>query len=386
MNMATKNSIFERYVAEYLRANTARKSEILNAVTEVAGMHRKAAIRKFRALQLKDRTRDEHRGRSVYYTPDVTAALQTIFEAADEICGERLYPVIAEYVGVLRRDNLWRHSDEATGKLLAMSERTVKRRVGDFLKVRDRPKGRATTKPSALKHIIPIFKGPWDTLPPGHGQLDTVAHCGETLLGDYVFTVNYTDAATYWIIPRAQWNKGAEATKESIEAVQSRLPFPLRELHPDTGSEFVNWTLKGWCDTAHVKLTRSEPGKKNDNMYVEERNGHIVRRYLGYLRLDDPAIVPLVNAFYDVLGLYLNHFIPVRRTLSKERVGAKYRRTFEKRGRTPYTRTLEHAGVPKSIKIALKRAHDALNPLLLKRELDRLRARIFDFKKRGRRN
>ena len=176
---------------------------------------------------------------------------------------------------------------------------------------------------------------------------------------------------------------GQEATVASMKAARGRLPFDLREMHPDTGSEFVNWVAKRWCDEENIKLTRSEPGKKNDNMYVEERNGHVVRKYLGYIRLDVREVVPLMNELYDVLGLYLNHFIPVRRTLSKERVGAKYRRTFEKHARTPYTRTLEHEQVPGHRKETLRCEHERLNPLLLKREIDRLRKQIFDVQKRG---
>ena len=384
MHMATTNDIFERYLTEYLQADIARKGTILNAVTEVTGMHRKAAIRKFRALQLRDTEREERRGRPVYYTKDVDAALYDIWEAANQTCGELLYPIIEEYVTILARDGLWCHGDEATGKLPAMKEHTVRRRVGGFLRKHGLRTGLSATRPSHLKSIIPIFRGPWDSLSPGHGQLDTVAHCGESLAGSFVWTANYTDAATYWIVPRAQWNKGEAATRISIEAIEARLPFPLAELHPDSGGEFINWHLKKWCD-AHkppIALSRSEPGKKNDNMYVEERNGHVVRRYLGYIRLDDPDAVPLVNELYDVLALYLNHFIPVRRTIAKERVGARYRRTFEKHGRTPYTRTLEHAKVTKAVKTALRQEHATLNPLLLKREIDRLRALIFDFKKR----
>ena len=383
MNMATKNSIFERYLAEYLKADVPRKSVILDHVVDVTQMHRKAAIRKFRALQLRDADKEDKRGRETFYTPDVTAALHEIWEMASEACGEVLHPVVNEYIDILIRDNLWNHGDIATYKLRRMSERTVKRRVAHFEQIR-RPRGIAATRPSHLKKIIPIFKGPWNDLPPGHGQIDTVVHCGDSLQGDMVFTVNYTDAATYWIVPRAQWNKGQEATVRSMETIEDRLPFPLRELHPDTGSEFINWVAKGWCDAHGIKLTRSEPGKKNDNMYVEERNGHVVRRYLGYIRLDDPDVVPLLNQFYDVLALYLNHFMPVRRTLSKERVGAKYRRVFEKRAKTPYTRTLEHPQVPQSVKEALMRKHERLNPLLLKREVDTLRRQIFEFKNRDR--
>ncbi len=332
--MATKNNIFAEHAKAWRRAkhHKEKRSEIIKHICFVTGMHRKSIPRKFKKLQLRDST-TEKRGRSLFYTPDVTAALKDVWEAADEICGELLHPIVNEYIDILIRDNLWKHDDEATGKLCAMSKRTIRRRIVKFEQVRRRH-GISATSPSHLKHIIPIFKGPWKDLPPGHGQIDTVVHCGDSLAGDMAFTVNYTDAATYWIVPRLQWNKGQEATVESMKTIKERLPFELHELHPDTGSEFVNWIAKQWCDEENIKLTRSEPGKKNDNMYVEERNGHVVRKYLGYTRLDVRSVVPLVNELYDILEVYLNHFIPVRRTLSKERIGAKYRRTYEKKAHT----------------------------------------------------
>lgn len=381
MNMATKNSIFERYKKEYWSANKKRRGEILDAVVEVTRMHRKAAIRKFRVLQLHDSATQEGRGRKTYFTKDVDCALETIWKAANKPCGELLHGMIEEYVSILRRDRMWKHQDEATGKLLAMKEHTVRRRVSGFAWGSMKKKGLSGTKPSLLKHIIPIFKGPWNDKPPGWGQIDTVAHCGHTLLGDFVWTVNYTDAATYWAIPRAQWNKGQEATKESLIAVQEKLPVAILGLHPDTGSEFINWNLKAWCDAEKIDFSRSEPGKKNDNMYVEERNGHVVRKYLGYMRFDRREVVPIINELYDVLALYLNHFQAVRRTLSKERVGAKYKRKYEKKAKTPYQRMFEHPAVPEETKEKLRTEHAKLNPLILLQEIDRLTAKVLRVQK-----
>jgi hypothetical protein len=133
MNMATKNEIFERYKEEYWSANNKkRKGEILAHVVDVTRMHRKAAVRKFRVLQMRDPEKQEGRGRRVYFTKDVDHALQTVWKAANEPCGELLHPMIPEYVSILRRDRVWKHGDEAAGKLLAMKEHTVRRRVSGF--------------------------------------------------------------------------------------------------------------------------------------------------------------------------------------------------------------------------------------------------------------
>lgn len=143
-------------------------------------------------------------------------------------------------------------------------------------------------------------------------------------------------------------------------------------MHPDTGSEFINWNVKSWCDTEGIEMTRSEPGKKNDNMYVEERNGHVVRKYLGYRRFDCPEVVPLMNDFWRVADLYQNHFKAVRRQTEKVRIGAKYVRKYEKVAKTPYQRMLDHPAVDEAIKEKLKAEHATLNPLVLKREMDRV--------------
>jgi hypothetical protein len=372
MNMATKKNIFEEHFSAWLKTRGKRKErgKITEHICFVTGMHRNSVPRKFKALQMRDPYKEEKRGRQIYYTPDVTAALREIWEVSDEACGELLHPQIKEYIEILDRDGFWEHSNEATAKLKAMSEHTVRRRIAGFERMRSAKKGLSSTKPSALKSIIPIFKGPWKNLPPGHEQIDTVAHCGDTLLGDFIYTVSAIDAAAYWINARAQWNKGQEATVSGLTSINDALPFPWIEAHPDTGSEFINWHCKKWCDTKKIIMSRSEPSKKNDNMYVEERNGHVVRRYLGYRRFDCPKVVPLMNDFYRVLGLYLNHFKAVRRQISKERVGSKYVRKYEKIAKTPYQRVLQHPAIDESVKEKLRKEHAALNPLILKREMN----------------
>jgi hypothetical protein len=380
MNMATKKNIFEEHLREWLEAkkDKAKRGEIIQHICFTAKVHPKSIPRSFKRIQLRDRRVQEQRGRKTYYTPDVTAALKDVWEAANECCGEILHPLINEYVGIFIRDRMWKHGDEATAKLLVMSMSTVKRRVEKFKKSRGYGKGKSSTKPSLLKNIIPIFKGPWKDLPPGHFQIDTVAHCGNSLRGDFIYTVSTIDATTYWIIPRAQWNKGQEATVQNLKVVEKKFPLPILEYHPDTGSEFINWVAKKYCDKNNIRLSRSEPGKKNDNMFVEERNGHVVRKYLGYLRFDCHRCVPIMNELYSMLALYLNHFKPVRRQIEKKRIGAKQIRTYEKVALTPYQRLLERKDVPLKVIQKLQREHILLNPLFLKRKIDTLTQKIYE--------
>jgi hypothetical protein len=382
--MATKQDIFREHLGAWLAAKGDRKKrgDILRMMSGTAKVHPKSIPRSFRRVQMRVSTDIERRGRKAYYDKGVDAALFDVWDAANRPCGELLHPVISDYVDGFVRAQRWTHSRATTEKLSSVSIATLKRKTGVFREKYGDTHGKGTTRASPLKHSIPIFKGPWEGLSPGNGQLDTVAHCGESVSGDFAYTVNYTDAALYWGSRRAQWNKGEEATKESLIGIKERLPFPWLMAHPDTGSEFINYLNWEWCKKNSIKLTRSEPGKKNDNMYVEERNGHVVRKYLGWHRFDaGRGIVPLLNDYYDVLDLYLNHFQAVRRTLSKERVGSKYLRTLEKKAKTPYHRLMEHGAVPQAVKEKVRKEHGSLNPLLLKEKLDTLREKIFRYQR-----
>ena len=378
MNMKTRKEVLREHLQEWLlsKHNRAKRSVLAIYIAKAIKIHPKSVWRSFTRVQLEDKGKEEHRGAILYYDASVQTALYDVWDTMGRICAENLHSDIGVCIGNLQKHNHWKHDDEATSKLCAMSLGTLKNRVGKLMDKYEPLHGRSSTRPSHLKSIIPIFKGPWNGFPPGYGQLDTVAHCGDSLLGDYMFSVNYTDAATYWVVLHAQWNKGEQATLESLKYIQEHLPVPLLGLHPDTGTEFINWLLKKWTDSEHIVYTRSEPGKKNDNMYVEERNGHVVRRFLGYGRYGTKDLVPLVNEYYYHLALYLNFFIPVRRTRTKTRVGAKYVRTTEVAGKTPYIRMLEHTDVSQEVKDSLRTTYSTLDVLALKKRLDTLKRTI----------
>ncbi|KKU14862.1 MAG: hypothetical protein UX22_C0015G0001 [Candidatus Jorgensenbacteria bacterium GW2011_GWA2_45_9] len=387
MNMETKKQIFERYKNEYYKARVEkrggrkRRGEILDIVCDISHMARKAASRKFTRLQTKDPRTEEKRGRAVYYTADVTAALKDVWSASNGLCGELLHPLIPDYVAIFRRDGTWKNSDDVTDKLLKMSERTVKRRVTKFEHIKRKGQGFSSTSPSSVKTIIPVFMGPWKDTGPGHEQIDTVVHCGSTLRGDMVYTLNSTDVATYWNLLGAQWNKGEEATIENRARLRKRLPFKHLHDHSDTGGEFINWATLNWNKRAGIMLTRSRPNKKNDNAYVEERNGHIVRKYVGYIRLDCTEAVEVLNNLYLQVNTYTNHFISSRKTIDTVREGSKYKRTYEK-ALTPYQRVRAHSMIPEKVKAMLCLEHAKLNPAVLLKEIERLRTILYDVQRK----
>ena len=163
-----------------------------------------------------------------------------------------------------------------------------------------------------------------------------------------------------------------------MEQMDKDIPFPVTEWHPDSGSEFINWHCQRWALSRRQKLTRSRPNRKNDNCFVEERNGHVVRKWVGYTRFDTPEVVMALNDFYEVLTLYLNHFVASRRIVSKERIGARWKITREKKSLTPCQRVLDRRDVLDETKKRLRKEHEKLNPLLMKQEIDRCLKRVFD--------
>lgn len=382
MNTANKQGIFDEKKAEYFAANKQRKGAILDAVVEVSGLTRKGAIKRFRRIQLRDPAYAAARGRPVYYTSAVVAALKEVWEIGSESCGENLHGQISDLVDSQIRSGAWSFSEETTGKLHSMSLGSMKKHVGRFMRIRTSFGGKSTTRRSPIITMVPLRMDGWDSAETGVAQVDTVAHCGDTVAGDFVFTVNATDVATLWGTRRAQWNKGQVATTDSLIVMRADSPFPWTEIHPDSGSEFINAHCLSYTQSTGLRMTRSRPYHKNDNCFVEERNGHIVRTYVGYQRLDAIEAVGALNDLYDVLSAYLNHFVASRRIVSKERIGARWKVTREKVARTPYLRALERSDVVDEAKGKLRVEHAQLDPKVMRVEIDRFTKRVFDVQKR----
>ena len=382
MNMAHKRGVFEEKKEAYWKADKKRRGEMLDSVVEVTGLTRKACIKRFRRLRTNDPTHSETRGRPRYYTRDCIAALKNVWEMGSEACGENLHPQIGEYIDIQIREKRWKHDEVATWKLRKMSRASVKVYVGRFVRTRRNFGGKSTTQKSSVISMVPIRMDGWNEAEAGVTQVDTVAHCGHTNAGDFDFTVNGTDVATLWGSRRAQWNKGQEATRGSLEAMRKDSPFPWTEAHPDSGTEFINAHCVKYAAETNLRMTRSRPYHKNDNCFVEERNGHVVRAYVGYERLDARETVDALNNLYDVLTPYLNHFIASRRIVSKERIGARWKVTREKIAKTPYHRVLEREDVAGEVKDALRFEHSKLNPATMKKQIDRLIERVHDIQRR----
>jgi len=381
--MTTKEELFGIELDRYLKASKREKGEILDSSARQTGMWRESIMRCFKRKQLVSVYKEKpKRGRKVYYTKDVDEALKEIWEDTNWCCGELLYGAIEEAVRVYQRDTCWKHSEEVTSKLLAMKEATVKRRVTGW-KCEGLRRGISSTTPGAIKDKIPLFEGSWYEVKPGMGQIDTVAHCGGSLAGDFMFSLGYVDVSSGWFEYTMQWNKGMEATKDSLEQVRSRLPQQLLHVHPDCGKEFLNQVVLAWCEKNNIAVSRSRSYHKNDNGYIEQRNGHIARRWFGYDRLGEIKLLPRIQRMYERICQYHNHFVPQRLCVGiKTLPNGKQRKVYEKRGITPFNRLLGNEHVKTEVKEKLRIEHEKLNPKFLHQELMKEKNAIFKANRR----
>lgn len=374
--MKAIREVFERYKQEYWKGSKVDKTRVLNTVCDTTSLHRKSAVRKFQRIFSTKKFEGERRGRPVKYGADVTAALLDAWEVGARCCAENLYTQVVVYILALKEREEWKHTETATKLLVSMSLGEMKRRVKCLVK-KHGLKGRATTMASTIKKKVRVYAGPRRNRPPGHRQFDTVVHCGDLLKGDMAYTVNGVDPAILWSNRRAQLNKGETATLASVEYIERQMPSDTKSRHSDSGSEFLNYYFLDETEKAHIGQTRSRAGRKNDNAFIEERNGHIVRKWIGYDRYDTLAHVDALNAVYEKLDLYLNHFQAVRRCVKRERIGAKYVRVYDA-PQTPYARALAHKKISKQQKEKLRALHATLNPVTLLKEIAILKKALAD--------
>ncbi len=272
---------------------------------------------------------------------------------------------------------------ETQNKLLSISAATIDRLLKP-VRLKQGRKGLAGTKPgSLLKNQIPIRTHHWDVSQPGFLEADTVAHCGNSLAGDFVWSLTMTDIHTTWTENRATWNKGAQGVLTQIQDIEAKPPFGLQGFDCDNGSEFLNHHLvRYFTDRPKVvSFTRSRPYKKNDNAHVEQKNWSHVRQLFGYDRFDNPELLPLINDLYaNEWSLYQNHFCPTMKLLEKQRINSKYRKKYDA-PQTPYHRVLVSDQVTDEAKARLKTVHQSLNPFILKQTIKKKLKVIFEYVK-----
>lgn len=366
MSQKSRREYVERVRHRYLAASRVEKTKILDEFVAVTGLHRKSAIRALRQGYQRQR---ERRGRKRTYTGAVVEALVKIWRVCGCICGKRLQPFLPEMVVVLERHGELLLDEETRALLLQISAATIDRKLQPYRQQQGR--GLSTTKPGTLlKQSIPVRTfADWDDVQPGFVEMDLVAHCGETTEGQYLHTLTATDIATGWTECFLLRYRSQLAVAEAMESLRRRLPFPLLGIDSDNDSVFINGTLKRYCEEQHITFTRSRPWKKNDQAWVEQKNGAVVRGTVGYRRYVSPEAAQLLEAVHADLHAYVNFFQPVHKLVEKRRDGAKIYKRYDT-AQTPHQRAMAEPTVSTFCKAQLQLAYRPLNPAQLRRKID----------------
>lgn len=378
MSQRSKRELLETIRLRYLQASKAEKQKILDEFTAATGYHRKYANRVLK--HGRPRPPRKPKGRKAVYRGEVVQVLTQIWEIYGCICSKRLHPFLPEGVKVLERCGELCLSAETKALLLSMSRATIDRCLRP-VRVK-RPHGLSTTKPgSLLKQAIPIRTfTPWDEEQPGFMEIDLVAHCGESTVGQYLNTLTCTDLGTGWTEILALPYRSQTAVRDALHTMRPNLPFPLRGIDSDNGSEFINDLLYRYCQEEHITFTRSRPYQKNDQAHVEQKNWSVVRHTVGYDRWESEEEYALLQSIYQDLRLYINFFQPVLKLIAKERVGRQTIRRYDT-AQTPYQRVLARQDISLKSKARLTYQYVQLNPVTLRRAIDEKVARLWKLTK-----
>lgn len=363
----------------YKSAGKKEKGQILSEFCETYKYQRKSACRLLNQPHVSDRYKNKGGRPPKYEAKTLLTPLKTIWFATDQICGKRLkealplwLPFYEIHYGSLE--------EEIQEQLLSMSASTIDRCL-QGVRINTK-KGLSGTKPGTLlKHQIPILTEQWDATQPGFVEADTVAHCGDSLKGNFVWSLTLTDILTGWTENRAVWNKGSLGVLEQIQNIEDNLPFKLKGFDCDNGSEFLNHHLLRYFtdnrDREKVQFTRSRPYRKDDNAHVEQKNWTHVRRVFGYARFDNPNLVHMMNDLYaNELSLLANFFYPSVKLVKKQRIKSKIIKKHDL-PKTPYQRLIDINVLTKEKKQELETKLKSLDPFLLQNIVQKKLKNIF---------
>jgi hypothetical protein len=356
----------------YLKAGRKEKGQLLDEMKAVTGLDRKTLTRLMNgSLERKPRTRE----RGKRYGPAVDEALRVIYESLDGICADRLTPNLVWIARHLDRHGELETAPELLEQLARVSISTVERRLARLRQDQPRLPRKKPRPRNKLLQDIPMLRLPWDIPNPGHFETDLVHHSGPVTSGEYACTLQMIDVASGWSERRATLGRSYLVMEDAFLCILHRLPFPVRQLHPDNGGEFFNHhMLRFWGEVVQgVTLSRNRPYHKNDNPRVEQKNSTLVRAYLGYDRLDSVAQVLALNALYDRMWVYYNFFQPVMHLIDKKVIPQDGKPARVKRchddARTPFDRLCKTNAILPEHRQQLEALRDATNPRRLRQEI-----------------
>jgi hypothetical protein len=361
----------------YWKAKRKERSQLLSEMEQVSKLHRKHLIRLLNGKSLERKKRSTPRSRT--YGPEVERVVLRVWESLDYICAERLTPSLGRTAKHLAGFGSLVLTTEVESQLATISPATVERMLRKNRARKARLPRKGPHRANQVTKGVPMGRIPWDTKEPGHFETDLVHHGGESAAGEYAHTLQLIDVATGWSERVMLLGRGYQAMEAAFKQVIERLPFPVKELHPDNGTEFFNYHLvRFWKErVSGVKLSRSRPYQKNDNRHVEQKNDTLVRQYFGELRLDTSEQIAAGNALYERMWLYYNLFQPVMHLTEKTVEGDKVRRKWDE-AQTPYQRLLATGVLSPEQQERLQALYEQTNPLQLREEIYRGLAALWD--------
>ncbi len=370
MSYRTRQEVLVRVAPRYQEARGAQKSRILDEFIATTGYARKYAIRLLHGPV--QAPAPIHRTRAPRYGPAVREALTVAWSAANGICAKRLVPFLPELIPTLERHGHLHLDDEARALLLTLSPATADRLLRPARQAA-RPHGLGTTKPGRLlKQQIPVRTfAEWSDARPGFCEADLVAHCGGTAEGVFLYTLTLTDVATGWTECLPLLHRGQDAVVQALTYARRLLPFPLLGLDTDNGAEFINAAVLAYCAETETTFTRGRVANSNDQCFVEQKNGSIVRQLVGYDRyVGEPAYRQLAE-LYRAVRLYVNFFQPSLKLRTKQRDGSRVRRTYDL-ARTPFQRVVASGVLDRPTQERLDAIAAAVDPVRLLRQIQTL--------------
>ncbi len=366
INAETRQDLLQAIRERYRGGLKEEKLRILNEFVAVTGYHRKHAIRLLNARAVASGV--GRRARLPVYDDAVRAAIVVLWEASDRVCGKRLKPLLPILVSALERHGHLALDSTVRVRVLSASAATLDRLLRPTRVSVSGQDVRRRAMPTVQRNVPVRTFAEWEESLPGDMEADLVSHGGESAAGSFVHTLTLTDVASGWTECVALVVRDGALVAAALDHLLTSMPFPLRGFDTDNGGEFMNETVAAYCRLHEIPCTRSRPYHKNDQAWVEQKNGSVVRRLVGYRRLEGLAAAEALSRLYAASRLFVNFFQPSFKLASKIRIGAKVRKTYHA-PETPYAKLLACVAISTEMKQRLRAVAEQLDPLRLLEEI-----------------
>lgn len=372
MSYQAKRELLVQIAPRYLTATHTLKSRILDEFIAATGYDRKYAIQLLSKPLPSKIPPAITRTRAPKYGPEVQQALKIAWAATNFICAKRLVPFLPALVSSLELHGHLTLSEPTRQQLLNISPATADR-ILQSARIKEHPRGISTTKAGKLlKHQVPIRTfAEWNEVKPGFLEIDLVAHCGNLAEGSFLYTLTLTDVATGWTECQALVHRSKEMVIAALERVAQLLPFPMLGIDSDNGSEFLNQELIDYCARKQLTFTRGRAYRKNDQCFVEQKNGAVVRQLVGYDRFEGEAAWQQLKELYQALRFYINYFQPSMKLQAKRREGSAVYRQYDA-ARTPLQRLKASGVLGEEEQRRLSQQYQTLDPVWLLKQVEKL--------------